>query len=152
MTRKINVNLFSRFQDSLKLDVSDGASNDISESIQPVVDITPQIQDSVTTTDSETIGGIGTATIQLTPPENYSYNIKQISIYASIASNTQVVTLVVAGVPHVLFSSSGVSGWQIVNVDVWINPNEYINYDCTTSYSGGINSQMTAYGLKYRGA
>jgi len=145
--RKINVNLFSRFQDSLKLDLSDGQVNSFHEGVQPVVDITPQIQDSVTGSDSATRPTAGAVTITFTVPDGYSYNFKSLSILGSIANNT----LSIVFGSHQVYSSAGLTGWQNISCDYWGNSGESMIATISTTFGGGITGYFTFYGLQYRG-
>ncbi len=151
MARKINVNLFSRFQDSLKLENSDGSTNSITESVQPVVDISPQIQDSVTDQASDSITTAGGFVLHIQVPEGESWNIKQISSNASRSNNTKSITFNAGGGNHVVYESISIVGWEFFNTDMWLNSGEELLCTITTTYSGGIDGYMTIYGLRYSG-
>lgn len=151
MARKINRNIFLRFQNSLGLENSDGSSSTFNEGIQPVVDISPQVQDSFANSDSGSVGGIGTATMTYTCPDDRSINITHLSFKGSISNNTIIVSLGISGETHTAASSAGSSDWQFTNCDYWLNPGDTISCAVSTTYSGGITGYFDIYGLQYTG-
>jgi len=152
MVRKINSNIFLRFQTALGLENSDGSMAGLTEGVQPVVDISPQIQDSLIARQTDSLPGSGTINLSHTCPDDRSYNIKRISIFASHANGTIDIQQVIGSTSvTIAFLNPPAFMWQFIDLDVWLNPGESLNIIWIETTGAACQVIADISGLQYTG-